>query len=92
VLTTTPIVPDVVELLDATARRMHAAASRPGLDTDVESRLRHLADDLSSHALAVRVLATSGASSETLDKLLSRVVDLLERDASESVHPRRNVS
>ena len=91
-LTTAPIVPDVVELLDATARRLHTAAARPELEAENASRMRRLADDLSSHALAVRVLATSGASSETLDRLLHRVVDLLERVPSENVHPQRSVS
>jgi hypothetical protein len=85
-------VPEAVDLLEYTAERLHQAAAREGLSAATAARLRRLADDLSSHALAARVLATTGASPQALERVLRRAIDLVDADAPGEAHPDRSAS
>lgn len=57
-------------------------AQAPDLRSDERDRLRHLQDDLASHALAARVLITSGASVDSIRPVLRRAAVLLDQVCS----------
>ena len=80
---TEPDVPMAVELLESTAERLRVAAQRDGVPADAAVRLLRLADDLSSHALAARVLVTTGASPGALERVLQRTVALVDGHAAD---------
>jgi hypothetical protein len=71
-------VPEAVVLLDRTAQHLHDAAGHEDVSADAAATMRRLADDLSSHALAARVLAASGASAQAVEGLVRRAVDLVD--------------
>ena len=81
-------VPDALHLLEATAQRLRDAARRNGVSAAAATRMLHLADDLSSHALAARVLVTSGASRESLNYVLDRAVEIVDHERDEGGHAR----
>lgn len=65
-------------VLECTAERVLIAARRDGVPANAAKRLLHLGEELSSHALAARLLVKSGASSESLQHLLERATALVD--------------
>jgi hypothetical protein len=69
---------EALGVLEATADRLVAAGRRPDLPAEVAGRFERLGSALSSHALAVRVLMSSGASDESLRAVLERAAALID--------------
>lgn len=67
-----------VEVLEKTAERFLVAARRDDVPAATAKRWSSLGDELSSHALAARVLVTSGASQASLRIVLERAVAILD--------------
>ena len=77
---------DALVVLEATAERLLAAGDAGhGLSPEGARRLRQLGEELSIHALALRVLASSGASAERLQPLLQRVAALVDDEWEENL-------
>lgn len=72
-----------LEVLERTADRLLAASRRDDLAAAAAKHLSHLGDELSSHALAARVLMRSGASADSLRTVLERAVAILDDQRSE---------
>ena len=72
---------DALLVLEATAERLLAAGDADaGLAPEARRRLRRIGEELSVHALALRVLIASGASPERLLPVLERATALVDDD------------
>lgn len=69
-----------VEVLERTAQRLREAARREDLEPERAKRWSRLGDELGSHALAARVLVTSGASSASLQSVLDRATSIIDKE------------
>lgn len=69
-----------VEVLEHTAQRLREAARRGDLEPEQAKRWSRLAEELGSHALAARVLVTSGASNDSLRSVLDRARSILDEE------------
>jgi hypothetical protein len=70
---------DALLVLEATAERLLAAGdAESDLSPDGARRLREVGEELSVHALALRMLTSSGLSAERLQPLLERATALVD--------------
>ena len=70
---------DALLVLEATAERLLAAGDAGGgLSPEGARRLRAIGEDLSVHALALRMLSVSGVAQDRLQPLLQRVAALVD--------------
>jgi hypothetical protein len=82
----TALTEDALLVLEATAERLLAAGdAASGLSPDGARRLRQIGEELSIHALALRVLTSSGVSAERLEPLLRRVAALVDDEWEENL-------
>jgi hypothetical protein len=78
-----------VEVLEHTAQRLREAALRADLEPAKAKRWSRLAEDLGSHALAARVLVTSGASNDSLRSVLERATSIIDEELRHGSGPAR---
>ena len=72
---------DALLVLEATAERLLAAGDAGGqLSPEAARRLREIGEELSIHALALRMLSSCGVSAERLRPLLERATAIVDED------------